>query len=88
MRPHRYFAIRCPHTTDFIAVVKGQAEARSRSGGTRSYVSFRTQQDAEEYAAWWNFEKPKREAAWQAALAIQRAKRTERLAQLGVTPLY
>lgn len=87
MRPHRFFACR-NDLGEFTIVLKGQAAARAYSGGTRSYVSFRTQIEAEEYAAWWNYEAPQRAAEWKAAFDKQMAQRKERWAKLGATVSY
>ena len=69
-------------------MVKGQAAARRITGGRRSYWAFRSQLAAEEFASWWTYEAPKREAAWKAAFDKQQAERRAKLAEIGVTPLF
>lgn len=86
MRPHKYFVCLDDHGAIF-AVVKGQAAARRVTGGRRSYWAFKRQVDAEEFAAWWTYDAPLREAAWKADFDRRQTERLERLASLGVRPL-
>lgn len=55
MRPHRYYV--CFDNGFAFAVHKGMKAALRACGGRRSYVSFRHQIEAEEFAAWFNYTK-------------------------------
>lgn len=83
MRPHKYFVCLNDHS-QIIAVVKGQAAARRITGGRRSYWAFRHQLDAEEFAAWWLYEAPLREAAWKADFDRRQAERRAKLETMGI----
>lgn len=54
MRPSRYYAIFDMGTVTHIA--HGYREARKASPH-RGYKPFRTEHEAEEFAAWWNFDR-------------------------------
>lgn len=53
MRPKKFYA--CFLDGIIIAVVEGQAAALTVCGGRRHYRSFKSELDAEEFAAWWNY---------------------------------
>lgn len=53
MRPRRYFAVF--RDGQVIRITHGHQEARQLSG--RAYKSFKTELAAQEYAAWWNYER-------------------------------
>lgn len=86
MRPRRYFVL-LNHERAF-AVVEGQAAARAASGGTRSYKSFKTELDAQEYASWWNYEAPLRAEARRAAFEKFAAERRAKLKPLGINVFW
>lgn len=56
MRPRGYYVVFLAAMT--IAVCHGYQNARTLSGGGRSYVRFATREAAETYAAWWQYDHP------------------------------
>ncbi|WP_152658737.1 hypothetical protein [Devosia chinhatensis] len=86
MRPHKYFVC-VNELSEIFAVVKGQAAARKLCAGRRSYWSFRSELDAQEFASWWTYEAPLRAAAWKADFDRREAERRAALKAVGVRPL-
>lgn len=71
MRPRKYFVLF--NHSGIFAIVEGQAAARRLSD---SYASFKTLLEAEEYAAWWTYDRDVRKerelAAVNARIAFRR----------------
>lgn len=65
MRPRAYYAVY--NDGRVTAIIKGAMEARKLSPH-RAYRPFKSQLDAEEYAAWFNHDQQQREAASHAAI--------------------
>lgn len=80
MRPRAYYAT-YGDLGHIIGVFHGAAAARAATGGRRTYKAFKTQLDAEEWAAWFEHERDKRKAAF---AALTRARLLEREQRLGV----
>lgn len=80
MRPRAYYAT-YGDLGYIIGVFHGAIAARLACGGRRTYKAFKTREDAEVWAAWWEYEREKRSAAFAAAA---RANMLDRQRRLGV----
>lgn len=80
MRPRGFFA--CYDELSVFAVVEGYDNARRACGGRRTYRTFRTRLDAEEWAAWFDYQ---REAARAARRVEEDRLYEERRRSLGLT---
>lgn len=64
MRPRAYFA--CYDDISVFAVVQGYDNARRACGGRRMYRAFKTQLAAEEWAAWFDYQREQSKTAMRA----------------------
>lgn len=75
MRPRAFYVVFSPTTGLVVGVFEGAVAARQACGGARIYDSFSTRLAAEEHASWWEHERPKRLAAFNAAYRAKYVKR-------------